>query len=108
MPQGRKYVPSHSGGMEAKPLRANWRISSRWSQGFLARFRRSTRWALVSVGADIFSVASLAIHGLIPSELALKNLRPEGLSYRNCAEKRKAHVPVIWHVGLETETSKRA
>src|SRR6266481_5804165 len=80
MPQGRKYVPSHSGGMESKPWRAKARISSRWSQGFLARFRRSTRWALVSVGADIFSVASLGDLRIHRLETGFENpqaLRPE-------------------------------
>src|SRR3954453_14651174 len=48
-PQKRKYVPSHSGGIESNPLRAKPRISSRHSQAFFSRFRRSARCALVSV-----------------------------------------------------------
>jgi hypothetical protein len=48
----------------------------------------------------------LAIYGLIAWELALKSLRPKGLSYRDCTEKQKAHMPVIWHVGFEAELQK--
>src|SRR6202022_5097126 len=48
-PHERKYVPSHSGGIEAFPCRANARISSKCSQAFFSRLSRSTRCALVSL-----------------------------------------------------------
>ena len=54
-PHQRKYVPSHSGGIESNPSRAKRRISSRPSQGFFSRFRRSTRCAFVSLGAAVIS-----------------------------------------------------
>src|ERR1700722_3474659 len=49
MPHERKYVPSHSGGIDACPSRANSRISSMHSHAFLARLNRSTRCAFVSL-----------------------------------------------------------
>src|SRR5271157_2006646 len=48
-PQNRKYVPSQSGGIDSKPFLANRRISSRHSQGFFSRLRRSIRCAFVSL-----------------------------------------------------------
>src|SRR5579859_2774770 len=105
--------------MESKPSRANWRISSRWSQGFFARLRRSTRWALVSFKSGIggyrslSSVANSTSSRLPAGSRRYKN-RPKGRPLPNRGEiyqpleKQKAHVPDIWHVGFEAETSKRA
>src|SRR5690242_2410146 len=114
--------------MESKPSRAKARISSRWSQGFLARLRRSTRWALVSLSSGIgaSSLDSLSSKGPASKGGPYKSesdLRgpPEGGRYKSKSEpgrrhkaaptktkrteKQKAHVPVIWHVGFETWTS---
>src|SRR5208282_1394534 len=54
-PHQRKYVPSHSGGMDWNPSRAKRRISSRPSHGFLERLRRSTLCALVSAAVIVIA-----------------------------------------------------
>src|ERR1019366_1598769 len=68
-PPQEKWVPSHSGGMDAKPSRAKRRISSRPSHGFLERFRRSTLCALVSF--TMFVIACFA-----PDCFVLENKKP--------------------------------
>jgi|SRR6266508_4127179 len=51
MPHQRKYVVRHSAGTASNPSRANRRMASYASQGFISRFNRSTRCAFVSVVA---------------------------------------------------------
>src|SRR5215469_10114375 len=79
--------------MESKPWRAKARISSKCSQGFLARLRRSTRWALVSLTSGIGSFRRR------------EQSRFEGRPLQN-RRKKKAHVPLIWHVGFEVRSMK--
>src|SRR5262245_22791581 len=57
MPHQRKYVP-HSGGIDPCPSRAKRTISAYASQGFRARFKRSARWAFVSLTGSSTSVLS--------------------------------------------------
>src|SRR5262249_14311017 len=74
MPQERKYVPSHAGGTEPRPTRANSRISSRWSQASFSRFKRSTRWALLSFSGAASSMCQCPL----PRECRLKTKSPRG------------------------------
>src|SRR3981081_162258 len=59
--------------MESNPSRANCRISSRPSQGFLERLRRSTRCALVSVA--VFVIDCLA-RLFVPDCFVPENKKP--------------------------------
>src|SRR5579859_651839 len=81
MPQVRKYVPSHSGGMEPWPSRANSRISSSRSQANFSRFNRSTFCAFVSFTS------------VIPAPLGSKRVAPKTKNPR-CLD--------LWHVGFGT------
>src|SRR5271157_4924979 len=65
MPHHLKYALAHSGTTLDRPSRAKARTSSKTSQGFFSRFRRSMRWALDSlVGGAAVAVIFLSFSGI--------------------------------------------
>src|SRR5208283_3124775 len=74
MPHHLKYADAHSGTTLDRPSRANVRTSSKASQGFFSRFRRSMRWALVSLsGISLIAVSGISLIAVLCLLFAVKH-----------------------------------
>src|SRR5208283_3087559 len=97
MPHHLKYAEAHSGTTLDRPSRANLRTSSKASQGFFSRFRRSMRWALVSLcGISLIAFLRLLVFR-IQNRLQKRNARVSFCCTR-----------AIWEAGLDFWTSTEA